>query len=107
MIQVTAYLRSKEDHELWKGLSNKTEFLHLALNGVTGKNNLDPLSVKIDTTLVTKAESERRINRQLEPTVPAKVINTKGKELKGEFCPHGHPIPEGRSKCMGKGCKYA
>lgn len=23
------------------------------------------------------------------------------------FCPMGHSIPTGRSKCMGKGCKYA
>lgn len=23
------------------------------------------------------------------------------------LCPNGHAIPEGRSKCMGKGCKYA
>ena len=29
----------------------------------------------------------------------------KGKGIK--FCPNGHAIPAGRSKCMGKGCKYA
>lgn len=23
------------------------------------------------------------------------------------FCKDGHPIPEGRSRCMGKGCKYS
>lgn len=23
------------------------------------------------------------------------------------FCKEGHAIPEGRSKCMGKGCKYS
>lgn len=23
------------------------------------------------------------------------------------FCKEGHPMPEGRSKCLGKGCKYA
>jgi len=24
-----------------------------------------------------------------------------------DFCKEGHPIPEGRTKCMGKGCKYS
>lgn len=24
-----------------------------------------------------------------------------------EFCKNGHPIPEGRTKCLGKGCKYS
>lgn len=23
------------------------------------------------------------------------------------FCKNGHPIPEGRDKCLGKGCKYS
>ena len=28
-------------------------------------------------------------------------------DKKYNFCPKGHAIPDGRSKCMGKGCKYA
>jgi hypothetical protein len=24
-----------------------------------------------------------------------------------EFCKNGHPIPEGRDRCLGKGCKYS
>lgn len=24
-----------------------------------------------------------------------------------KLCLNGHPIPEGRSKCLGKGCKYS
>jgi len=23
------------------------------------------------------------------------------------FCPNGHPKPEGRDRCLGKGCKYS
>lgn len=23
------------------------------------------------------------------------------------FCKNGHPIPEGRDRCLGKGCKYS
>lgn len=23
------------------------------------------------------------------------------------FCKNGHPIPDGRDKCLGKGCKYS
>lgn len=38
MIQITAYLRTEEDHKLWKTLPNKTEFLHFALNEL----NSDP-----------------------------------------------------------------
>ena len=26
---------------------------------------------------------------------------------RNEMCPNGHPIPEGRERCMGKGCKYS
>lgn len=24
-----------------------------------------------------------------------------------KFCPNGHPIPEDRDRCFGKGCKYS
>ena len=33
MIQITAYLRNEDDHAKWKLVTNKTEFLHLALSG--------------------------------------------------------------------------
>lgn len=26
---------------------------------------------------------------------------------KMQFCKEGHPIPDGRTKCLGKGCKYS
>lgn len=27
--------------------------------------------------------------------------------LSSGYCKNGHPIPEGREKCLGKGCKYS
>lgn len=24
-----------------------------------------------------------------------------------KFCKEGHPVPEGRTKCLGKGCRYS
>lgn len=35
------------------------------------------------------------------------VKEIKAKQANMKMCPNGHPIPEGRSKCMGKGCKHA
>lgn len=35
------------------------------------------------------------------------IEKTKQPMIKGAFCKNGHPIPEGRTRCLGKGCKYA
>jgi hypothetical protein len=29
------------------------------------------------------------------------------KEMQPKFCKNGHPIPYGRERCLGKGCKYS
>lgn len=36
-----------------------------------------------------------------------KIMSSKTKISNTLFCKNGHPIPEGRDKCLGKGCKYA
>lgn len=45
MIQITAYLRTEEDHNKWKAIPNKTEFMHVCLERayIAGElvNNLD------------------------------------------------------------------
>jgi hypothetical protein len=49
-----------------------------------------------------------KLNESLAPAAPpAKVLDTSGKEISGKFCPNGHLIPEGRTKCLGKGCRYS
>lgn len=40
------------------------------------------------------------------PQIESKIQEFQ-KEKKMKFCANGHAIPDGRSKCMGKGCKYA
>ena len=39
--------------------------------------------------LDTRSSFERRVERN-----------------SGGFCKNGHPIPDGRDRCLGKGCKY-
>lgn len=48
------------------------------------------------------------INEALEklPDGSASVLD-KVKADPARFCPNGHSIPVGRTKCMGKGCKYS
>lgn len=43
------------------------------------------------------------IHRHLTLEKAKQVIES----AKSKTCPNGHSIPEGRSKCMGKGCKYS
>lgn len=39
-------------------------------------------------------------------TAPIKPVVADAKSNFG-FCKEGHPIPAGRDKCLGKGCKYS
>lgn len=41
------------------------------------------------------------------PEDAAKAVGIKKEVIPMKFCPNGHPIPEGKSKCLGKGCKYS
>lgn len=77
MPQVTVYIRTS-DIDKWRVIEHKTLFIHNALCG----SNEQP----VETTL-------------LHESVP--ITND------SSFCPYKHPIPNGRDRCLGKGCKYS
>lgn len=98
MIQITAYLRDEEDLAKWKALKNKSEFLHDALNKVV------PETKRIAEPILDVAKLLQPVEIIKTPADAKKAVQPKD-DMK--FCPNGHPIPEGRTKCMGKGCKYS
>lgn len=90
----TQYIRN-EDVDAWDALENKSEWIHNHLN--------QPLP------RIMKAEKEgSQKSEENTPSLPH--IESKIKEFQGAkklaFCKNNHAIPEGRDKCMGKGCKY-
>lgn len=82
----TVYIRD-EDLEAWSACPNKSLMVHTALQPAT-KNVFIPLY------------------REDEPA-PQILSPTNLKPRSSNTCKEGHPIPSGRSKCLGKGCKYS
>jgi hypothetical protein len=83
MPNATIYIR-KENEDAWSELENKS----LWINQQLFKSHTDA-PLHIDYTA-------------REPTT-----ETTPKLDNFGFCKNGHPIPEGRIKCLGKGCKYS
>jgi hypothetical protein len=92
----------KEDWEKWQALDSKSEFIHFALN---------PEKYQYKTTYQKAAEdfnAEVVDNaRKIKNNTQNPVGEAKPTRNSAGFCANGHPIPDGRSKCMGKGCKYS
>lgn len=72
MIQITAYLRTKEDHSKWKLLQNKTEWLHDRLNEMTVISSSDaPMTPKNPGMLKTVFKDNAMDKRSLTPAQKA------------------------------------
>jgi hypothetical protein len=69
-------------------------------NGTTFKLVLDSWQVA-EESVVSRAAKEIVKPKPLTRTIP-KIINEPTSS-----CKNGHFIPPGRSKCLGKGCKYS
>jgi hypothetical protein len=80
----------KDDWELWEKVENKSEFISRALNPPTPKSITEPIKPRPQNNFFTESK----------PIVKQAKSNF-------SFCKNGHPIPEGRDSCMGKGCKYS
>lgn len=67
------------------------------------KNGLPVLKVRDKSTTEERAKeilAEPKVKSLTD--IPGVI---RASELR--YCPNGHAIPEGRSKCLGKGCKYS
>ncbi len=108
MPKVTVYVRN-EDIEEWRSIGAKTTFIHNALKAVR-EGGLESLGLIVDDrTQVTYIDKPlvkaKGFIKTPEQAVEA-VKQVFGKEV-ATYCPNGHAIPEGRSKCLGRGCKYS
>lgn len=77
MPSVMIYIR-QQDYDKWLAIENKPEWLHERLQS-SSKVEQVPVKDKVVGSTPTSAA----------------------------ICKNGHPIPEGRTKCLGKGCKYS
>lgn len=103
MIQITAYLRTKEDLEKWKEIGNKTQFLHDALlvHGSTlhgtmyqkGKTKVAGGTVVVNDSNI-KENKDGTISPK-DPTKSSMFINTPeaAAEKVKQIFPNAKPIP--------------
>lgn len=63
----------------------------------------------VEDKLAAMSENERKEaeRKKAEQDEVDSRLSKFAKEKGMKFCANGHAIPAGRSKCMGKGCKYA
>lgn len=88
MPRVNIYIR-EDDWQKFQAIEDRPLWLSHALRNT-------------DVPKVNKAITERKeIEKVMKPFMKHMARNTVG------FCPNSHPIPEGREKCLGKGCKYS
>lgn len=68
--------------------------------GVSFRLMVDPIYIhKEEPTILPPIEIGLRKN--ISPVIERQKERSMG------FCKNGHPIPEGRDKCLGRGCKYS
>ena len=85
-MRVNVYIR-KENEQAWNELKDKSGSVNAMLTR-------DPPRTATSTTTIM-------------PDVPVVKDSVAKAKKNFEFCKNGHPIPEGKSKCMGKVCKYS
>jgi hypothetical protein len=96
MPKQTVYIRNA-DLEAWRALPNKSLWIHDHLG-----DSAVPAERKPHVPRVFQEPPTEWVTPSLVPRLEQLV---KEKNLK--FCKNDHPIPEGHSKCLGKGCKYS
>lgn len=83
-----------ENQEAWSKLDQKSAFVN-ALLAQYDKDTSVQAELKEAPVLPVSLNDAFRYNSV--PTL---------KPRSNKFCKEGHPIPEGRDRCLGKGCKY-
>jgi hypothetical protein len=87
----------KENEDKWEAIPEKSEWINalLANSGSTSRYGA-PRTIAGETFREVLSETLPK-----QPVLKPRVSNTAG------YCKEGHPIPPGRDRCMGKGCKYS
>lgn len=81
-------------------------WLKAMVNVLPPNDKWKPSTLETDEVSSNVRPNITKIKTVADATKQVKQIQaTDGKDY--SFCKNGHAIPEGRSKCMGKGCKYA
>lgn len=111
MPQVTVYIRA-EDMDAWKAIEKKSEFIHNALNDGRMpflEAQRIPEIVRTKWEKANEALSEAKVSTEGRYVATPEGIYgpTKLESKAQKFCKEGHPIPVGRDKCLGKGCKHS
>lgn len=92
----------KEDNK--SGLVNGLLRLHYGKSGVSVLRTEPTTNMRAVNKAIDLGEA---INAHKSLTVPKEYRSAIPKEFIPRFCKNGHPIPAGRDKCLGKGCKYS
>lgn len=117
---VSLYIR-KADEDKWRALNNKTQVISNLLNKEPLHKkplDLNRMQKEVDDWQENKLLNMVVVNEALSkakvPTVnryiatPDGVIGPTRLQSKAmRFCKNGHPIPDGRTKCLGKGCNVS
>lgn len=104
-IYIRSSIRSIFDKESNKsGLVNDLLIKHFASKQLLDKTNSE-FKYGDDPDKATNLTKVSETVIKIPNDVAAEQGKLKSRSM--QFCKEGHPIPEGRSKCTGKGCKYA
>lgn len=127
MPHVNIWIR-EEDWDFWKEIEDRPSFIHDAIRvqrqsivGSIYKKGVTSVpggKVVVNSSNITEKPFNPTIDHfGTDKTNRSKIIKTPADATKKveelfkakpmDFCPNGHSIPEGRTKCMGKGCKYS
>lgn len=110
MPRVTLYIRDS-DYDKWKLIENKSELVSQAINrsviSVVEKPNGKLMTNQEILPPEPVPEKNKTVRKRTPPTTMEDKLAGMQKDQGMKFCPNGHAIPDGRTKCMGKGCKYA
>lgn len=111
---------TKDNEKYLRNMKNENNFSMSGLindlifhaREVRGDIAAAPTQEEFETKLVEpKKIAEKPTTVIKTPEQAAKIVQTVSGGMGGakgmSFCKEGHPIPEGRTKCLGKGCKYS
>lgn len=94
---------TKDNTERLKNESSMSGLINRLLNNHYGKKP----DASVEVGLKDSLRKDRIIKNPVEALSAVKAVGSKKVDIEQDFCPNGHPIPEGHSKCLGKGCKYS
>ena len=96
-MRVNIFIR-KENEDKWLRIANKSNWVNTILS------NSDDTSSWGEVRETPAGRMTTVLTEEVTPSIPQ---TTPVKNSNFSFCKNGHPIPNGRENCLGKGCKYS